>query len=160
MQNYPKRTQLASRPEGSSANVTSAIGMKEVTGHSRVRRHSLFARTVIWITALVCLALLLATLAQAWSNSYLMQKVQSAQQVLQQKQAQHASLQHAAAHYKDPAIVASEARQQLGYIRPGEQSVVIVNSTDQQQQAVRQSKNAPLSQGYWQAWWQAIFGNE
>ncbi len=159
MQNHPERTQLASRPEGSNANVTSAIGMKEATGRSRVRRYSLFARTVIWITGLICMALLLATLAQAWSNSYLMQKVQSAQQVLQQKQAQHTNLQNAAAYYKDPDIVASEARQQLGYVHPGEQLVVIVNSTDPQQQAIIHGKHTPSSQGYWQAWWQAIFGN-
>ena len=82
----------------------------------------------MWITGLVCIAFLLATLAQAWSNSNLMGKVQQEQQTLHQAQIEHNRLQQAAEHYRDPAVIESEARQQLGYVRPGEQPVVIIKA--------------------------------
>jgi cell division protein FtsB len=159
MQRQRRRSQFPSRPEGSNANVTSAVGMEETVGHLRARKKSLFTHTVLWVTGLVCLAFLLAALAQAWSNSHLVQQVQTEQQHLQQLQQQHDRLGKQATYYKDPTVLENEARQQLGYIRPGEQPVVVVSGNDQAQ--VKKTQNVPVSrhQGFWQDWWQAFFGD-
>src|SRR2546428_12882998 len=118
MQPQPRKPHFPSRPEGTSPHVTSAVGMEETAGRLRARRSSLFTQTVIWITGLVCLAFLLSSLAQAWSNSQLMQRVQTEQQQLQHLQDHNASLTRQANYYKDPFVVESEAREQLGYVRP------------------------------------------
>src|SRR5262249_49521830 len=102
MQNHARRPQFSLRPESSNANVTSAIGMEETVGHLRIRRNSLFVHTVLWITGLVCAALLLATFTQAWSNNQLIQKVQIATQSLQKTQNEHRNLEKQIQHYKDP----------------------------------------------------------
>lgn len=158
MQNRPARPNRSLRPGGLSANVTSAIGMEEPAGRARARRHSLFTQTVMWITGLICIAFLLGSLAQAWSNSQLMQKVQNDQQKLQQLQSQHAQLSQQAGYYKDPAVIESEARQQLGYIRPGDQPVVIVSTSNQSSQNTQQKTTPASNQGYWQEWWHIFFG--
>src|SRR5215469_13375086 len=104
MQNRPRRPQFSSRSEGSNANVTSAIGMEETVGHLRTRRNSLFARTVLLITGLVCAAFLLGSLAQAWSNNQLTQKVQAANQILEQERNENKNLMQQTQHYNDPAV--------------------------------------------------------
>ena len=142
-----------------SANVTSAIGMGETAGRLRARRSSLFTQTVIWVTGLICMAFLLGTLAQAWSNSQSAQQVQIAQQQLQHLQAHNKELTKAARHYQDPAVVENEARQQLGYTRPGEHPVVVVGSTDGQQQASKKAAATQAQQSFWQDWWNAFFGS-
>ena len=86
MPNQTKRSQFPSRAGGTNASVTLAVGLPETAGRLRARRSSLFTQTIIWVTGLICLAFLLASLAQAWSNSQLMQHVQTAQQQLQQTQ--------------------------------------------------------------------------
>jgi cell division protein FtsB len=139
--------------------VTSAVGMEETVGRLRARRSSLFTQTVIWVTGLICLALLFSSLAQAWSNSQLMQRVTSAQQQYQQLQEKHDRLIKLAQYYKDPFVIESEARQQLGYVRPGENPVIIAGSTSQQQPVVVHQQKPPVQQGYWQEWWNAFFGN-
>jgi cell division protein FtsL len=132
--------------------------MEETVGHLRTRRNSLFARTVLWLTALVCAAFLLGTFAQAWSNSLLIQKVQTAQRSLQKVQNEHQKLEQQAQHYKDPTVIASEARQQMGYARPDEQSVIVVNEDTKQQTQASPNKNGIQSQNYWQDWWHIFFG--
>ena len=114
MQRRPERTRLARSASAAmnSASVTSAIGMGETAGRLRARRSSLFTQTVIWVTGLICMAFLLGTLAQAWSNSQSAQQVQAAQQQLQQLQAHNKVLSKAASHYQNPAVVENEARQQ------------------------------------------------
>ncbi|MBV9231141.1 MAG: septum formation initiator family protein [Chloroflexi bacterium] len=159
MQNRPRKTQLPSRPEASNPNVTSAIGMEETAGRLRARRNSFFTQTVMWITGLICTAFLLGSLAQAWSNSQLMQQVDAAQQKLQQVQDQHNRLTQAAKYYKDPAVVESEARQQLGYIRPGEQPVVVVGANGAEPQSVSHQADRIAPQGFWQEWWHTFFGD-
>jgi len=159
VQSRPRKPQGSSRPEGSTANVTSAVGREESFGSIRARRTSLFTKTVMWITGLVCTAFLLATLAQAWSNSTLMGKVQQEQQILNKTKTEHDHLKLAAEHYKDPAVIESEARQQLGYARPGEQAVVVINAKSQSQKQAGTHKNTVLQHGYWQDWWQILFGN-
>ena len=157
-QNRSRRPQFASRPEGSNPNVTSAIGMEETFGRLRARRSSLFTRTVIWLTGLVCLAFLLATFAQAWSNSQLVARVQTAQQQYQQVQNQNTQLNALANHYKDPSVVEREAREQLGYIRPGEHPVIIISSTTPAPATIPRKAPPPTPQNFWQSWWNVFFG--
>ena len=159
MQQQPRRTQFSSRYRGGIPNVTSAVGVEETVGRLRARRSSLFTQTVIWVTGLICLALLLSSLAQAWSNSQLMQRVTSAQQQYQQIQDKHDYFTKLANYYKDPFVIESEARQQLGYVRPGEYPVIIISSTSQQQPIAVHHQRPPVQQGFWQEWWNAFFGN-
>ncbi|MBO0780930.1 MAG: septum formation initiator family protein [Ktedonobacteraceae bacterium] len=158
MQDNSRKPRFSSRPGNSSANVTSAVGMGETVGRLRARRTSLFTQTVMWITGLVCVAFLFGSLAQAWSNSQLMQQVQNENKKLQQIQAQHTQLVQAADHFKDPAVIENEARQQLGYIRPGEQPVVIVGSNQQGQQNTQPPQKKASPPGFWQEWWKIFFG--
>jgi cell division protein FtsB len=155
-ENRPE-SQVHSRPANSSPNVTAAVGLAETAGSLRARRSSLFTQTIIWVTGLICLALLLGSLGQAWSNSQLMQRVQDAQQQTQQLQAHRDFLSRLANYYKDPFVIESEARQQLGYVRPGEHPVVIVSSTAQGQQTAVGHSSTPTPQGFWQEWWNAFF---
>lgn len=149
-----------SRPGGKTPYVTSAVGMEESAGRVRARRMSLFTSTVIWVTGLVCLAFLLGSLVQAWSNNQLSQNLQQAQQRVQQMQREHTNLEQQAKQYQDPYVIESEARQQLGYARQGEHVVVVVGSNNQNQpQQTASSSNKPAPQGFWQAWWDMFFGN-
>ena len=158
MPEYQSRPFFPSRPEGSSPYVTSAVGIEETQGRVRARRSSLFTRTVIWVTGLICLAFLLGSLAQAWTNSQLMQRLAVTQQQTLQLQAHHDQLVQQASHYQDPAVIEREAREKLGYIRPGEHPVVIVGASDKgQQQNSAPAKSAP-AQNFWQAWWNIFFG--
>ncbi len=153
-QSHPKTATGAN-----TANVTSAIGMQETAGSVRARRNTLFTQTVIWVTALICVAFLLGSLAQAWSNSQLARQVQQAQQQLQSVQAHHDALAQMAGYYSDPAVIENEARQQLGYVRPGEHPIVIVNPAQQPTQAVAQHTTSPVQHGFWQNWWNTFFGD-
>jgi cell division protein FtsB len=146
-------------PRSGGANITSAVGMQETAGRIRARRTSLLTKTVMWVTALICIAFLLASLAQAWSNSQLMQQVQMEQQRLEQLQADHAHLVQSMKYYKDPSVIESEARQQLGYIRPGEHAVVIVGAANQGSQGAVHHTSAPAQSNFWQAWWNTFFGH-
>ncbi len=161
MQRKQARTRLARSASAAmnSANVTSAIGMGETAGRLRARRSSLFTQTVIWVTGLICMAFLLGTLAQAWSNSQSAQQVQAAQQQLTRVQNHNKDLTKAASHYQDSAVVENEARQQLGYTRPGEHLVVVVGSNDTQQQVTKRRAATQKQQGFWQDWWNAFFGS-
>ena len=132
--------------------------MEETAGRLRARRSSLFTQTVLWVTALICIAFLLGSFTQAWSNSQLVQKVQIAQKQLQQTQAEHDHLAQTANHYKDPSVIESEARQQLGYVRPGEHLVVVVNADDQGQQNGHKQVPAGGKQSFWQEWWHTFLG--
>lgn len=159
MQDHPKQPQFPAMPEVNTANVTSAVGMEETVGRLRARRHSLFTHTVMWVTGLICMAFLLGTLAQAWSNSQLMQQVQKAQQQLQQLQNTHSRLTQQVTHYQNPAVIENEARQDLNYVRPGEQSVIVISAGHSTQQSRGQQKNSSAQQGFWFDWWNTFFGN-
>jgi cell division protein FtsB len=159
MQDNSRRAFFPPRPEGSSPYVTSAVGEEESFGSRRARRTSMLTRTIIWITALICLAFLLATLAQAWSNSRLAQQAQQAQQQLQQTQAHNAALKSLAQHYQQPSVIESEARQQLGYVRHGEHAVLIVNASSPSTPSAPHHAPPPAPQSFWQQWWNVFFGN-
>jgi cell division protein FtsB len=133
--------------------------MGETVGRMRARRNSLFTQTIIWVTALVCVAFLLGTLAQAWSNSQLSQQVQAAQRQLDQVKSHHRTLVQANKHYQDPSVIENEARQQLGYTRPGEHPVVVVGTNDSQHQGTQKRASTQTKQDFWQDWWNAFFSS-
>jgi len=146
------------RPEGKTPYVTSAVGMEETAGRVRARRVSLFTQTIIWVTGLVCLAFLIGSLAQVWSNYQLMQTLQQEQQRTQQLQNANGHLKNQAAYYQDPYVIESEARQQLGYARSDEHVVVPTGATKQNQPQGVQKPTVSASQGFWQDWWDFLFG--
>ena len=161
MQEQQRRSSSRARTNTSDSGslVTRAVGLEESTGRLRARRSSLFTQTIILVTGLVCFAFLLGSLAQAWSNSMLMRQVQDAQQQTQQLQAYHDELAKQAQHYADPYVIESEARQNLGYIRPGEHLVVIVGSNQQRQQNTPHTSHPQVMQSFWQQWWDVFFAN-
>ncbi len=146
------------RPEGKTPYVTTAVGLGEPAGRVRARRSSLFTQTVVWVTALVCLAFLCGALIQAWSNNQLVQQLQREQQTTQQLQNAHNALVKQVGYYQDPYVVESEARQKLGYARPGEHVVVVVGADNQNQAQVSPTTHKTASQSFWQAWWETFFG--
>lgn len=146
------------RPEGKTSYVTSAVGLEEPAGRVRARRSSLFTQTVVWVTALICLAFLFGALSQAWSNSQLMQQLQREQHLTQQLQNTHNSLMKQVSYYQDPYVVESEARQHLGYARPGEHVVVVIGTATPDQTRSASTASQPASQGFWQDWWRLLFG--
>lgn len=159
MPEYRTRPSFPSRTGGSGPYITSAIGIEETQGRARARRSSLFTRTVIWVTGLVCLAFLLGSLAQAWTNSQLMQQLGTTQTQTQQARIYHDSLAQQANHYRDPAVIEQEARERLGYVRPGEHPVVIVGSKETATQTTAPVKKTAPPQNFWQAWWNIFFGS-
>jgi cell division protein FtsB len=132
--------------------------MEDTVGRMRARRSSFFTQTVIWVTGVICLAFLLGSLAQAWTNSSLAQKVQQAQQQTQQLQAYHHHLLQLQQHYSDPYVIEKKARQQFGYVRAGEHTVIIIPATSQPSQQPTSTASSPAPQNFWQAWWHAFFG--
>jgi cell division protein FtsB len=159
MPNEPGKTQFPMQPAASNASVTSAVGLPESTRRVRARRQSLFTQTVIWVTGLICLSFLLATLAQAWSNSQLMQRVQATQQQIQQLHQHHDDLAQATKYYNNPYVIESEARQQLGYIRPGEHAVIVVSPANPPPQSGSEHSTNTHQQGFWQDWWNIFFSS-
>ncbi len=161
MQEQQRRSSSRARTNTSDSGslVTRAVGLEESSGRLRARRSSLFTQTIILVTGLVCFAFLLGSLAQAWSNSMLMRQVQDAQQQTQQLQVYHDHLAQQAQYYSTPLVIESEARQHLGYIRPGEHLVVIVGSNQQGQQNTPHTSHPQVIQSFWQQWWNVFFGN-
>jgi cell division protein FtsB len=161
VQEQQRRSSSRARTNTSDSGslVTRAVGLEETSGRLRARRSSLFTQTIILVTGLVCFAFLLGSLAQAWSNSTLMRQVQDAQQQTQQLQAYHDHLAQQAQYYSTPFVIESEARQNLGYIRPGEHLVVIVGSNQQGQQNTPHTSHPQVIQSFWQQWWDVFFGN-
>ena len=157
MQDNQRRPPNSAHTNDSGPYVTRAIGLQESTSRLRARRSSLFTRTIIWVTGLVCMAFLLGSLAQAWSNSQLIQRVEKEQQQTQQLQAYHDRLEQQVNNYQDPFVIESEARQELGYIRPGDYPLVIVAANEQGQQSNSHPASQPATQNFWQAWWNVFF---
>ena len=119
---------------------------------------SLFTRTVIWVTGMICLAFLLGSLAQAWTNSQLMQRLITTEQQTQQAQEYHNSLQQQASYYSNPAVIETEARERLGYVRPGETPVVVVGANNPPSHPTPPAPKPSPPQNFWQEWWNIFFG--
>src|SRR5262245_39781954 len=105
----------------SNGTITSAIGMEESVGHIRARRQFLFHRTIIWATMVICIAFPIGTLWQAWVNSQQLAQLQSSLQTIEQLKQQQALLLQQEQESRDPAFIEKEAREKLGFVRPGEQ---------------------------------------
>ena len=159
MQDSKRRGRFSSRSGKEHPNVTAAVGLRETAGRLRARRSSLFTRTIIWVTGLICLAFLLGSLAQAWSNSQLIAQVQAEQVRAQQLQEYNKHLRQLADHYKDRFVIESEARQELGYVRPGEHAVVVISSNEQDKSSRSRVSHTPTVEGFWQEWWDVFFGS-
>nr|BBH93903.1 hypothetical protein KTA_21020 [Thermogemmatispora argillosa] len=147
------------RQDGSGSSVTAAVGFGGGNSASRARRQVLFRRGLVWVTALICLSLLLGSIAQAWSNSRLLEQEAAARAQYQQALARHDQLQKLVAYYKDPFVIESEARQRLGYVRPGEHRVVIVSPPSTQPPAQRRAAPVASGGGFWSQWWAVLFGS-
>jgi len=159
VQDSKRRGRFSSRSGKEHPNVTAAVGLRETAGRLRARRSSLFTRTIIWVTGLICLAFLLGSLAQAWSNSQLIAQVQAEQVRAQQLQEYNKHLRQLADHYKDRFVIESEARQELGYVRPGEHAVVVISSNEQDKSSRSRVSHTPTVEGFWQEWWDVFFGS-
>ena len=158
VQNRPRNPQFSLQPEKSNSNITSAVGIQETAGRLRAKRHSLFTQTVIWVTGVICMAFLLGSLAQAWSNSQLAQKVQAAQQQLNQLKDQREQLKQLVSYYNDTTVIEREAREQLVYIRPKEHLVVMVSPNTPPLPPAPKRTVMPVQNGFWLQWWNIFFG--
>ena len=158
MRNRPRAVRSSSQSGSTHAYITSAVGMQETVGSLRAKRHTLFTQTVIWVTSVVCMAFLLGSLAQAWSNSQLAQQLQQAQQQLNQLQDHQKHLQQLVDYYKDPTVIEQEAREQLNYVRPNEHAVIFTSSSSPGQQHTPGRPSTSRQADFWQEWWNAFFG--
>jgi cell division protein FtsB len=159
VQNSTRNPQFSLQPAKSNPNITSAVGMQETAGSLRAKRHSLFTQTVIWVTGVICMAFLLGSLTQAWSNSQLAQKVEAAQQQLSQLKDEQKHLNQLVNYYKDNTVIEREAREQLGYVRPKEHLVVMDSPHTPTQQPTSKQAALPPQHGFWLQWWNLFFGD-
>ena len=81
-------------------------------------------KTLLWIAALICLALLAATAGETWSLWREQQMVAQTGAENQRIERDIQQTQQAIRQAQSPAVIEREARN-LGYIRPGETSVII-----------------------------------
>jgi cell division protein FtsB len=88
----------------------------------------------------------------------LARQVHEEQRDLQQLQTHNKQLTNLAEYYKQPEVIESEARQRLGYTRPGEHAVIFVSAHAQEQQKVQKNNAGAKQQGFWQEWWHTFFG--
>ncbi len=159
MQNRTRNPQFSLQPEKSNPNITSAVGMQETAGSLRAKRHSLFTQTVIWVTGVICMAFLLGSLAQAWSNSQLAQKVEAAQQQLSQLKDEQKHLNQLVNYYKDSTVIEREAREQMGYVRPKEHLVVMDSPNTPAPQPSSNQRVVAAQHDFWLQWWNIFFGD-
>ncbi len=87
-----------------------------------------------------------------------MQTLAATQLQTQQAQATHDALQQQATHYQDPSVIEQEAREQLGYVRPGDHPVVIVGAQSQQSTTTTRPIPSTAHESFWQEWWNIFFG--
>lgn len=122
-------------------------------------RGSLRAQTLRWGTAAICLALLAATLGETWVNLSLQGEIRAAAAqntwLRRDTQATERQVSQASA----PGTIEDEARAR-GYIRPGDQPVVVAASQPGAAPPVRASASRPSAGlgGHWPDWWRFFFG--
>jgi cell division protein FtsB len=129
-----------------------------------VPRTTLYTRTVVWATAAICAALIVATLSEAWVNYRLQQQVRQAQAANAQIQQDSTATAGRIAQAESPATIEDEARAR-GYVRPGEQAVVIAGSqptpsagSSSQGSTSGAAHHGASLGGHWLDWWQLFFG--
>jgi cell division protein FtsB len=129
----------------------------------RIVGATLFTRTALWTTAAICAALLVATLSEVWVTYRLEQQVSQAKAENAWLRRDAATTARQVAWAQAPQTIEDEARAR-GYVRPGDQPVVI--ATDQSAQpaapAPTAAKSSPVDgggfTGHWPDWWQLFFG--
>jgi cell division protein FtsB len=122
-------------------------------------RTTLYTRTVLWATAAVCAALIVATLSEAWVNYRLEQQVGQAQAANAQTRQDMATTTQRIASAESPATIEAEARAR-GYVRPGEHAVAIARQPGQSSAGTQGHKTSASRStfGHWLEWWRLFFG--
>jgi cell division protein FtsB len=127
-----------------------------------VPRTTLYTRTVLWATAAICAALIVATLSETWVNYRLQQQVDQAQATNTQTRQDMARTARRIAWAESPTTIEEEARAR-GYVRPGEHAVAIAGSQPEQPATSVGGRKAAASRGgslagHWLDWWRLLFG--
>lgn len=90
-------------------------------------RTRLVTRTLLWALLLICAALLVATLSEAWQRHTLDEQVAAARAQNAALHQQILQTQHAITVAESPATIEREARS-WGYVRSGDHPVIVVSS--------------------------------
>ena len=127
-----------------------------------VPRTTLYTRTVLWATAAICAALIVATLSEAWVNYRLQQQVGQAQAANAQTRQDMAATARRIAWAESPTTIEEEARAR-GYVRPGEHAVAIAGGQPGQPATASRGRKTAASHGsgpagHWLDWWRLLFG--
>ncbi len=88
-------------------------------------RAALATRTLLWAVMVICGALLVATLSEAWTRSNVESQVAAARARNAALRQDVAHTQQAVQQAQSPATIEREARA-WGYIRPGDHPVLVV----------------------------------
>lgn len=94
-------------------------------GASRPPRTSLATRTLLWAAIVICGALLVATLSEAWTRSGVDAQVAAAQARNAALRQDVANTQRAIQQAQSPATIERTARA-WGYIRPGDHPILVI----------------------------------
>ncbi len=90
-------------------------------------RMPLYTRTLLWITAAICAALLAFTASEAWVNIELQRQIHQTEVQNARLRQDTTATERRAAWAESPGTIEDEARA-MGYARPGEQPVVVAAS--------------------------------
>ena len=85
---------------------------------------TLYTRTLLGVTAAVCVALLLATASEVWVGGRVQRQVEQVQLANQRLRQETAVTARQAAWAASPGTIEDEARA-MGYVRPGEHAFIV-----------------------------------
>lgn len=91
----------------------------------RQRRPALAMRTLLWAILVVCAALLVATVSEAWTRANVEEQVQTASARNAALRHDVAATQRAITLARSPEEIERVARR-WGYIRPGDRPILVV----------------------------------
>ncbi len=101
------------------------VRLRATRSQIQAERAPLLARTIRWVTAALCLALLLATLGEIWVRIGIEQQAAQLRAANAQLRQDVRATQLAVADARSDATIEREARS-WGYVRPGDTPVQIV----------------------------------
>lgn len=126
-----------------------------------VSRLPVYSRTVLWISAAVCAALLVFTGSEAWVNFQLQRQIHQAQARNTWLRQDTTATERRAGWAESPGTIEDEARA-MGYARPGEHAVVVAASQPTPPATASAPTPTPSasagSEAPWNDWWRLIFG--
>ena len=102
-----------------------AASGRAARSQARAEGVPLLNRTIRWVTAALCLALLLATIGEVWVRVGIDQQVRQVRAQNARLQQDVRTTQLAVADARSAATIEREARS-WGYVRPGDHPVLIV----------------------------------